>query len=196
MTNKKFNHKPNKIYKTDNGHLWHSRSNVVVGHVHALVNNGLKDYLTDEDFYVLVGTRGTGKHKGFYNVPCGYLDWSETIENAMYREVYEEAGLYLPDWKHKFLYDTKNMPWFINSEPTVTLQNVLFHCGVLLDINNVEELPHIHLENMEPDECENIQWIKLSEVKTIVDKFCFNHHERILQFHENYTPLLRSKGLL
>ena len=183
MTTKKFNNRPNKVLYTDKGgHVWHSRSNVVIGHIHAIITDGTID-ITDDDIFVLVGTRGSGKHKGFYNCPTGYLDWSENIEQAMHREVYEEAGLYIPDFKANILLQTNDQPWFINSEPSVTLQNVLFHCGVLFEFPTKEHLPHIHLENMEQDECEDIQWLSLSHIKTIPEKFCFNHQIRILEFH-------------
>ncbi len=195
MTTNKFKNKPNKVCYTDTGHVWHSRSCVVIGHIHCIINDGVsKEYITDDDIYVLVGTRGNGKHKGFYNCPTGYLDWSENIENAMYREVYEEAGLYLPDFKHFIKYETFNQPWLINSEPSVTLQNILFHCGVLMEVPTESDLPPIHLENMEENECENIEWLKLSHVKTIEQRFCFNHHLRIMQFHEHCYQ--KFKGIL
>lgn len=185
MTSNKFKNKPNKVHQTQNGHVWHSRSCVVIGHIHAIINDGTKNDITDDDIYVLIGTRGTGKHKGYYNCPTGYLDWSENIENAMYREVYEEAGLYIPDYQKHIKYNTGDQPWFINSEPSVTLQNVLFHCGILFEFDLEKDLPPVHLNNMEQDECEAIDWIKLSEVKKIPEKFCFNHHLRILQFHKH-----------
>ena len=184
MTNNKFKNKPNKVCYTDTGHVWHSRSCVVIGHIHCIINDGHTE-VTDDDIYVLVGTRGSGKHKGFYNCPTGYLDWSENIENAMYREVYEEAGLYLPDFEKNIRYKTKDQPWFINSEPSVTLQNILFHCGVLMEVDTVADLPPVHLNNMEKDECENIEWIKLSDVRKIPERFCFNHHLRIFEFHRH-----------
>lgn len=190
----KFKNKPNKVCQTENGHVWHSRSCVVIGHIHAIINDGTKSYITDDDIYVLVGTRGSGKHKGFYNCPTGYLDWSENIENAMYREVYEEAGVYIPDFVRNIKYNTYDQPWFINSEPSVTLQNVLFHCGILFEFDNEKQLPLVHLANMEKDECEAIEWMKLSHVKTVAEKFCFNHHQRILEYHNHYTQ--KFKGIL
>jgi 8-oxo-dGTP pyrophosphatase MutT (NUDIX family) len=194
--NKRFKNKPNTVHQLPNGHVWHSRSCVVIAHVHVLINDA-KGYFSDEDIYILAGKRGSGKHKGKYNVPTGYLDWSEDIEHAVYRELWEEAGIYLPDYEQKMLLNTRNSPWMLVSDPKVTLQNVLFQSGIVLEFDSVNDLPAVNIDNMEPNECENIEWIKFSDFKAMPhDNFCFNHFTRTLEFNEHYTKILKGKGLM
>lgn len=179
MIHTKFNNKPNKVHQLENGHVWQSRSCVVVGHVHCVIN---------DEIYILLGKRGTGKNKGKYNVPCGYLDWSENIENGMYRELWEEAGLYIPDYQDKIIYKATNIPWDINSDPSVGLQNIIFHCGVVLKLDT---LPTLSLDNMEPNECESAEWIHINEAICIPnEKICFGHEKRITEFYLKYYHLI------
>lgn len=177
----KFKNKPNKIYHLPNGgHVWHSRSCVVACHVHIKV---------DGVIYALIGKRGLGKNKGKYNVPCGYLDWSENLEESMFREAWEETGLYLPDYKEKFIKSWTIQPWYLSTSPRQELQNIVFQCGVYMELDH---LPELSLDNMEPDECETAEWVSLPEIfKTLGNTaFCYEHFDRTFEFNKLYSDAI------
>ena len=78
----------------------------------------------DGVWHVLANKRGDGTpdYQGYWNAPCGYLDFDETTSEAAMREVYEETGLHiqpqlrgiltfiLPKWENEitFLYTSNN----------------------------------------------------------------------------------------
>ena len=68
---------------------WISRSVAVVGFIYG--------YDEDEKEYILAVQRGTGtpdpEFVGKWCLPCGYLDYDETLEEALQREVFEETGV-------------------------------------------------------------------------------------------------------
>ena len=78
---------------------WVSRSIAVVVFVFA------RDIYNQE--YILAEQRGTGtpdpEYIGKYCVPCGYLDYDETIVQAAQRELMEETGLNFPTIDFKLL---------------------------------------------------------------------------------------------
>ena len=87
-----FANKENECVQTRDGlTIWLSRSCATVAQV-CLYN------LTDKRWYILLGKRGphTPDYQGFWCLPCGYLDWNETLYKGMLREVWEECGLFLP----------------------------------------------------------------------------------------------------
>ena len=68
---------------------WISKAVAVVGIIFANTVDGL---------HVLVIKRSNtmrDEPKKF-GVPSGFLDWEETLHEAMIREVYEETSIYLP----------------------------------------------------------------------------------------------------
>ena len=71
---------------------WISRSMAVVCFVFAYI---------DGRWCVLANQRGEGTpdFQGYWNAPCGYLDYNETLEQAAIREVYEETGVKLTEAK-------------------------------------------------------------------------------------------------
>ena len=57
-------------------------------------NRGLTiDAVIVKDDKVLLIKRGAEPFKGFWALPGGYVDWDETVEDAVKREVAEETGL-------------------------------------------------------------------------------------------------------
>lgn len=65
--------------------VWIHRSIAVVGFVFCKINN---------EWCVLANQRGEGApdFQGYWNCPCGYLDFDETLAEACSREIYEETG--------------------------------------------------------------------------------------------------------
>jgi len=60
--------------------IHYSNPNMVVG---CLIDQGGK---------IMLAKRGIDPRKGFWNLPCGYLENNETVEQGAKREVYEETG--------------------------------------------------------------------------------------------------------
>lgn len=88
---------------------WISRAIAVCGIV--IVNDGDKRY-------VLVNKRGEGvpNYKGCWNLICGYLDWDETLKEAVSREVLEETKVAIPHrlWEMVYVADNPNKDEFQN----------------------------------------------------------------------------------
>lgn len=51
------------------------------------------DAVIERDGRVLLIKRGAEPFKGFWALPGGYVEWDETVEDAVRREVKEETGL-------------------------------------------------------------------------------------------------------
>lgn len=154
-----------------NGHMfWISRSIAVVGFVYGYDNN-------DKE-YILAVKRGTGtpdpEFIGCWCLPCGYLDYDETIEEALKREVFEETGLTLKDSCFMNLLD-------VNSDPkSDKRQNVTFRyeCVVREPITEVK----LTAKNSETNEVADIKWIPTNEIDNY--KWAFNHNELIKYYNE------------
>ena len=133
---------------------WISRS------IAAVVCIIAKDRFGDE--YVLAVQRGKGtpdpEYVGKYCMPCGYLDYDETIAQAAQREVKEETGLTFPVADFKLV--------TINDNPfDDKRQNVTFRYLVKSDIlvNELELM--FTTKNSEKDEVSSIRFIKLSNIE-------------------------------
>lgn len=82
-------HKPNfQVTGKDGNTYWISRSCAVCAAV-VCADRG--------QFYILVNRRGEGTPdwRGYWNIPCGYVDFGETCEQACSREILEECGLHI-----------------------------------------------------------------------------------------------------
>lgn len=160
-----FNNIENKMIKDENGKVhWISRSVVVI----CLVVWGGKTLIVKRGKKVTQ----TGK----WCLPCGYLDFNETIEDCAIREIYEESGVNLREYKHKI--DLEK----VNSDPTTDRQNIGFHYLIHIDS---EKEPSINLDVVDFHETTDAKWIDIIEAKNY--KFAFTHLEKI----EKYA---KSKG--
>ena len=154
-----------------NGHtFWISRSIAVVGFVYG--------YDNDDNEYILAVQRGTGtpdpEFVGCWCLPCGYLDYDETIEEALKREVFEETGLTLKDSYFMNLLD-------VNSDPkSDKRQNVTFRYEYIVQ----EPIIEIKLtaKNSEKDEVADIKWIPTDKIDNY--KWAFNHNKLIKYYNE------------
>ena len=145
---------------------WISRS------IAAVVCIIAKDKSGDE--YVLAVQRGKGtpdpEYVGKYCMPCGYLDYDETVAQAAQREVKEETGLTFPVTDFKLV--------TINDNPfDDKRQNVTFRYLVKSDIlvNELELM--FTTKNSEKDEVSSIRFIKLSNIELY--EWAFNHETLI-----------------
>ena len=142
---------------------WISRSVAVVTFVFG--------YDKDNNEYILVEQRGKGTpDPEFVNkwcLPCGYVDFDETIEEAATREVYEETGVEINpnDWD---LISVNSNP---NSDKR---QNITFRlCSYIRGIEDIV----LSFENSELDEVSKIKWISTKEINSY--EWAFNHKELI-----------------
>jgi 8-oxo-dGTP pyrophosphatase MutT (NUDIX family) len=181
-----FNNIQNKKLDTVDGVKFFSRSSAVVAHI--WIKQGTSTF-------VLIGQRGNSGDQPFkFNMPCGYMDWNETLEEALFREVWEECGLDLKNliFDNKVLFKAIDQPWSVNTDPKENRENISFHCGLLIDIED-KTLPELSLDNMEPDEVLGINFWDLNVAKRMKTyDWAFNHNERLIDF-ENY---LESKFIL
>ena len=124
--------------------------------------------------YVLAVQRGKGtpdpEYVGKYCMPCGYLDYDETVAQAAQREVKEETGLTFPVTDFKLV--------TINDNPfDDKRQNVTFRYLVKSDIlvNELELM--FTTKNSEEDEVSEIRFIKVSNIELY--EWAFNHETLI-----------------
>ena len=76
--------------------VWVHRSIAVAGFIFCRINN---------EWCVLANQRGEGApdFQGYWNCPCGYLDFDETLAEACSREIYEETGVNIEPSNHRHL---------------------------------------------------------------------------------------------
>jgi len=141
---------------------WISRSIAVVIFVVA------KDIRNNK--YVLAVQRGKGtpdpEYVGKYCVPCGYLDFDETIAQAAQRELMEETGLNFPISDFKLIN--------INDNPSDDKrQNITFRYMVKSNVP-IEDLTKLLTDkNSEEDEVSDIRFIALENISLC--RWAFNH---------------------
>lgn len=131
----------------------------------------------DGVWHVLANKRGDGTpdYQGYWNAPCGYLDFDETTSEAAMREVYEETGVKL----------NKVTFFGFNDSPRDNHQNVTFrYYSIISD----PQLVNISINNRggEIDEVKDIKWIPITRISNY--GWAFNHNEII-------TDLIKQIGL-
>lgn len=166
-----FKNRPNEcVITTDGREIWASRS-VTVAVCILLECEGAP--------YILVNQRGTGvpDFSGYWNLPCGYLDYDESTSEAAVREVWEECGVNALALTEYAECEFISYPWDISSTPSDARQNVTLHHGLYA---KVSELPTVSNAYNEPNETADIRWQHLSGVDELM--FAFKHRARIDKF--------------
>lgn len=120
---------------------------------------------------------------GKYGVPCGYLDWNETIYEAVIREVYEETSLYLPNYKNNIEFDNNKQPFFIDSNPDAkynSRQNVAHNFIFALDFSNEnpDTFPS-YVQNYTSNETSLVKWVPWYDFIRNDLEWSFNHEHRV-----------------
>lgn len=178
-----FRSKENKCYDVDGQEIWHSRSVAVVGMV---------IMIHSDEFYVLLGKRGEAlpNEVGKWCMPCGFLDWDETCEDAVIREIWEETGLNIVDAMNKYNVHTNNMhyPWRINSTPDNPAQTVSLHYAIVMSTSpNIqhdnESFPEVTFENnTEPKEVDEVKWVNIKDLREYEMAF---GHDSVINIYVN-----------
>jgi 8-oxo-dGTP pyrophosphatase MutT (NUDIX family) len=165
----------------DGRKVWLSRSCAVVANIWYI---GL-----DMRPHVLMGKRGPGcpDEIGKWVLPCGYLDYNETLAEAAAREVYEETGLDVQEIfqndEYSTLWDNIHVggqPYMVNSVPRDdTRQNITHYFGIVFSGQNPPELSNEHCE---PGEVDDLKWVPYEEVSNF--DIGFGHKRRIDAFYQ------------
>lgn len=141
--------------KVDDKEYWISRSVAVAAFVFA------KD--KDEDFCILANKRGSGTpdFQGYWNCPCGYLDYNETGEQGAAREVLEETGVNVSD----------NLIFFgVDDDPRSNKQNVTLQYYTFVDIQ-----PFVERKGGEDNEVSAVKWVKINTIDNYPWAFEHDH---------------------
>jgi len=125
--------------------------------------------------HVLANKRGPEtpdpEFRGCWCLPCGYLDYNETLKEAAARECFEETGVKLDVNKLNLL--------SINDNPKEDKrQNVTFryYCTIDTPIEDIK----LSDKNSEQQEVEDIMWIPLRQIPLF--KWAFNHDKILKEF--------------
>lgn len=158
------------INPKDNKEYWISRAIAVVVGIFAKDIHG--------NSYILAVQRGSGtpdpEFVGAYCMPCGYLDYDETIVQAAQREVREETGL-------DFLISEFKLVSINDNPEGDKRQNVTFRYVVnsLVSVENLKKL--LTDKNSEKDEVSDIKFIMVNGMDFY--KWAFNHEELIKELY-------------
>ena len=144
---------------THNGkEYWYSRSIVCSIFVYAKYKG---------DWYIAVAQRGDNQTSPrAWNVPGGFLDHNETLDECALRELFEEMGLYL--------YATPKL--YKISENKGGKQHVIF--SWYINMGEVKELPELSQEHNEPGETLAIEWMKVKDSHT---RHWINSHNVLME---------------
>ena len=150
----------------DNKTYWISRSIAVANFIFNKIN---------DEWCVLANKRGPGtpNYQGFWNVPCGYLDFDETTKEAACREAFEETGIVVnPNLISLWSYD---------DDPKSTLQNVTFNFFSFL---HKDQEISISDRGGEINEVEQVKWIPVKDISNY--KWAFNHDKTITEMVKKF----------
>lgn len=143
--------------KVKDQEYWISRSIAVAAFIFTKDENG--------NFYILANQRGKGTpdFQGYWNCPCGYLDYNETTVEAACREVQEETSVICPELEF----------FAINSDPNANKQNVTIQYWGF-----IEKPIYQNLAGGEENEVLNVKWINVKDVNSY--DWAFNH-DKVIQ---------------
>ena len=140
---------------------WFSRSIAVA--VIVLCND------SDGNVRVLGAERGpeAADFRGCYNLPCGYLDFNETLEQAARREILEEVGLDLSDCELDLI--------GVQDDPVKSnRQNVTMRYVTTIYDKKCEKI-EFSRDGNEGAEVGDIRWFKYEDIDSV--KWAFGHDE-------------------
>lgn len=152
--------------------VWVHRSIAVAGFVFCQIKG---------EWHVLANQRGEGTpdFQGYWNCPCGYLDFNETLGEACAREIYEETGVKLNPMDLYFCGYNDNP---IDSNK----QNVTMRFLAVINEDHIGISTNAIKGQLggEENEVKAIMWIKLSELNNY--QWAFNHKAIIMGIYDAY----------
>lgn len=121
-------------------------------------NRGVSiDAVIIRDGQVLLIQRGVEPNKGFWGTPGGYVEWNESSEDAVRREVREETGLKVTNTRLVGVYSSPDR------HPKQVI-NILYITGV---------------EDDEPTAGDDAQAIRWFPLDFLPDELAFDHRQNI-----------------
>ena len=169
--------------KEDGKEYWISRAVAVVGIIVGVENGNISSFL--------ISQRGLGcpDFVGSWSCTCGYLDWDETAEEGVVREIYEELGIKI---------NTKPILWKVITDPKRdSRQNIILRYLIPVDQKELEEMvSNIKFGQEESRGGENseVSGVKLVSVINIRDyNWAFNHDDVILEAYDEWRKFTYGK---
>ena len=169
MVKPTFKNRENIAHKIDGKEVWESRSSAV----NTVVLGIFKDSI-----FVLTEKRSATMpdEPGKWCIPSGYFDYDEDAAENAIREIWEETGLYLPDFKNDLVYASPvNKPFLVQTSPKENRQNIILYYCYIYDF--YKGLPDV--EKYKNKEIDQAKWMEISEVFTDKYVWAFNHDLRI-----------------
>lgn len=141
--------------------FWYSRS------VATVVFAFCKDKVGE--WRVLAAKRGKGAldYQGYWNAPCGYLEFDVNGEENATKEVWEECGVTIEPSSLELL--------SVDTNPSSNRQNVTLM--YLANLDGTTDDYNLSLSNMEDNEVEETRWLTFDEYKDL--NWAFGHKELI-----------------
>lgn len=175
MSDPKFKNVPNKKIKSEeNGteHYLNRASSVIALPFFEVEGANLgSDPLPHQTPLFLPVTKRSADmelYPNYWSLACGYLEWNEDIQSALIREVWEEVGLYLPDF-----FDVPSQPTWVESAPNAAEDDTIGFRYCLYTV--VKDLPR--LKPNSPDSVTT----QFLPVEQLLDSFklAFNHNDLV-----------------
>ena len=157
-----FKNIPNKCYNTEDGMKWFSRSVAVTGIIVARLG---------EKSYLLLTKRSETMEEmpGRWCLPGGYLDWNETLQDALEREVYEETGINLPEINENLVFNVPEV--HISSNLESIRQNIVMFSLRYYDFK--DKLPEWSITS----EVSNVEWVEMGIDEISTRNLSFGQYE-------------------
>ena len=145
----------------------------------------------DGVFHAIVSERGPAvDHTGKWCLVCGYLDWDESLADAVRREVHEEAGIDLKALEAAGQARVPSQPVYVQSDPGSPRQNVTARFSIELTTR-----PAPSGANAEPGEVADVKWMPV--VASAIDALPWAFgHDRILRDLADHFEAERARGTL
>lgn len=158
-----FESKPNKLVTDKDGRsYWVSRSLVTIA------------FVTWKGKILIVQRGESVIETGKWCLPCGYLDYDETIQQSVGREIWEETGINISEFVN-----LENLnPIAISSIPKGKKQNV--HMDFIIKIDDCYN-PEINKDLIDKSETTDVRWIEIKDVDSY--NFAFDHNNKIRKYH-------------
>ena len=170
-----------KLFGADNTNVRELLKPAFIGWFSRSVASAIFVFCKDKNgrWCVLASERGeeAADFQGYWNCPCGYLDFDETTAGAARRECFEETGVDLDINDIKFVS-------FEDDPITANRQNVTFRFVCVIK-NKVTTDFTFSKKNNEGKEVGKIAWIPVEEITRYA--WAFNHQPRIAEIFDQYV---------
>jgi len=121
---------------------------------------GTSIIIINKDNQILLGERQGSHGEGQLSLPGGHLEYGETYDECVSRELEEEVGISFPGQYEKVGFSED----FFGEKQYTTLY---------FAVKNVD--PNIKVRNMEPDKCKGWKWYHISQVPN--NLFCDSYEQ-------------------